>query len=92
MRAQHRRGSFRLDNPVATFLHFPPLFALRRRVRVQRDFINFWNARRPQPDESIPASGQDTLPVRARRHICHGCLMQVQRRERRGGRPSPVER
>jgi hypothetical protein len=73
-------------------LHFPPFFALRRRDRVGLNLVIFGNARRPQPDESVPASGQDVLSILARRHVCYGRIVQVQRRERRRGRLSPIGR
>ena len=73
-------------------MHLPPFFALRRLDRVGLDLVIFGNARRPQPDESVPTSGQDVLSILARRHVCDGRIVQVQRRERRRGRLSPVER
>ena len=93
MRAQHRGGRFRPDRAVL-ILHLPPLFALalrRARDRVERDFVHFGNARRPQPDESVPAGGQDIFPVLARRDVRDGRVVQMQRRERRGCRSGSVE-
>ena len=89
MRAQHRRRSLCLGR--ATLLHLPPFFALRRSDRVERYLVSLGNIRRPQPDESVPASGQDVLPVLTRRHTRDGHIVQVQRRERRATRLSPVE-
>lgn len=91
MRAQHRGGRFRPDRPPA-LLHLPPLFAFRRRDRLlEWDLVLFWDLRRPQPDQTVPAGRQDIFAVLARRHVRDGRIVQVQSRERRGGRPRSIE-
>lgn len=96
MRAQHRRRRLCPDRAAAaalSLLHLPPLFAFRRCGRLlERDLIRFRNPRRPQPDQTVPARSQNILSVRARRHVRDGRVVQVQSRERRGGRLRSIER
>lgn len=50
VRAQYRRGRLCPGRSPVLLLHLPPLFAFRRRDRLERNLIGFGNRRRPQPD------------------------------------------
>ena len=73
MRAQHHGGRFRLDRVAV--LHLPPLLALWARNSIERNFVCLGDVRRPQPNESVPASGQDMFSIPSRRHVRDRCLV-----------------